>query len=461
MTSIYNKDLKNDSVKMQIIQEYYGNNKSSYEISRELGIPARTIQNFLAKDTHKGWHLENEEVIDKYFNGFGYDAPKEDTPDKIKHLENIGKAKKFYDCTRSALVGGNKMIRIPSQYLEEDVSESDAEVLDAFLKCMQNLEKCQENGILFVGMSQQEITNLIESIRSGVQVFTDKEGNVFCIDEIYEDRLTFKLDEDVKAFKDVQDLMKEVHAGKHSEFILPIGCGKKEVVDNSRILLISDLHVPYHHKDSVKFLQHLKDKYTPTRIICLGDEVDHLALSYHEKETEAPSAFDELKMALPVIKQIEQMFPVMDILDSNHGSLAYRKAKTAGIPKHYLKSYADVLQVGNGWKWHFDMVIDLPTGQKCYLHHGKSSNITKTSQAMSMCSVAGHYHNTFKIEYWANPIGLYWGMQAGCLIDDKSFAFNYNNVNLHRPLIGTGLIINGLPILEPMVLDSQGNWIEK
>lgn len=74
MTSIYNKDLKNDSVKMQIIQEYYGNNKSSYEISRELGIPARTIQNFIAKDTHKGWHLENEEIIDKYFNGFGATA---------------------------------------------------------------------------------------------------------------------------------------------------------------------------------------------------------------------------------------------------------------------------------------------------------------------------------------------------------------------------------------------------
>lgn len=71
MTSIYNKDLKLDSVKMQIIQAYYGNNKSSYEISRELGIPARTIQNFLAKDTHKGWHLENEEIIDKYFRGFG------------------------------------------------------------------------------------------------------------------------------------------------------------------------------------------------------------------------------------------------------------------------------------------------------------------------------------------------------------------------------------------------------
>lgn len=411
---------------MQIIQEYYGNNKSSYEISRELGIPARTIQNFLAKDTHKGWHLENEEIIDRYFSGLHKSNTPCPTPDnqigiwppfkseeedkklfgKAKHLENIEKAKKFYDVSRGALVSGNKFIRMPSQYLQEDVSEDDAEVLDTFVKCMENLDKNVENCVL------------------------NQHG--FPIPEDQWESLGFSVKK-----------------------------GDVPVVDNSRILLISDLHVPYHHKDAIKFLQHLKEKYNPTRVICLGDEVDHLALSYHEKETEAPSAFDELKLALPIIKQIEEMFPVMDILDSNHGSLAYRKAKTAGIPKHYLKSYADVLQVGEGWKWHFDMVIDLPTGQKCYLHHGKSSNITKTSQAMSMCSVAGHYHNTFKIEYWANPLGLYWGMQAGCLIDDKSFAFNYNNVNLHRPLIGTGLIIDGLPVLEPMVLDSQGNWIGK
>ena len=146
---------------MQIIQEYYGNNKSSYEISRELGIPARTIQNFLAKDTHRGWHLENEEIIDKYFSGFGYEAPKEDTfvgignaqtmqrvVDKVKHLENIAKAKKFYDTTRGALVNGDKMIRIPSQYLEEDASAEDAEVLNIFLKCMEGLSKNEENGLL-------------------------------------------------------------------------------------------------------------------------------------------------------------------------------------------------------------------------------------------------------------------------------------------------------------------------
>jgi hypothetical protein len=328
----YSKQLKDDSIKTKIIMGYHGDNKSSYELSREYGISPRAIQMFIGKQTHQDWWLANEDIVDNYFKGF-----------QKSHQDNLGK----------------HVTSPPTQ-------------------------ECLGDG-------------------------------------------------------------KSVPIAPH---------------DNSRILLLSDMHIPYNHKDTLRFLQYLKDKYKPTRVLCLGDEVDHLALSYHEKETEAPSAFDELKMALPIIKQVEEMFPVMDILDSNHGSLAYRKAKTAGIPKHYLKSYADVLQVGIGWKWHFDMVIDLPTGQKCYLHHGKSSNITKTSQAMSMCSVAGHYHNTFKIEYWANPLGLYWGMQAGCLIDDKSFAFNYNNVNLHRPLIGTGLIINGLPVLEPMVLDSNGDWIQ-
>jgi len=33
--------------------------------------------------------------------------------------------------------------------------------------------------------------------------------------------------------------------------------------DNSRILLISDLHAPYHHPKALEFLQGLKDKYKP------------------------------------------------------------------------------------------------------------------------------------------------------------------------------------------------------
>lgn len=229
--------------------------------------------------------------------------------------------------------------------------------------------------------------------------------------------------------------------------------------DNSRILLISDLHIPYHHQDAIAFLTHLKEKYTPTRVICLGDEVDGHALSFHDSDPDLPSAGDEIRQALPVIAELFKIFPKMDILESNHGSLVWRKAKVFGIPKHYIKSYNEVLGVDSGWKWSFDLTVDLPNGQKCYMHHGKTSNIIQLSQQMGMNATQGHYHETFKIDYWGNSTGLYWGMQCGCLIDDDKLAFNYNNVNIKRPIVGTGLIIDSMPVLEPMRLDSNGRWI--
>ena len=231
--------------------------------------------------------------------------------------------------------------------------------------------------------------------------------------------------------------------------------------DNSRILLISDLHIPYHHQDAIAFLLHLKEKYNPTRVICLGDEVDGHALSFHDSDPDLPSAGDEIRQALPVIAELFKIFPKMDILESNHGSLVWRKAKVFGIPKHYIKSYNEVLGVDSGWKWSFDLTVDLPNGQKCYMHHGKTSNIIQLSQQMGMNALQGHYHETFKIDYWGNSTGLYWGMQCGCLIDDDKLAFNYNNVNIKRPIIGTGLIIDSMPVLEPMRLDANGRWIQE
>ena len=92
----------------------------------------------------------------------------------------------------------------------------------------------------------------------------------------------------------------------------------------------------------------------------------------------------------------------MDIIESNHGSLVWRKAKTNGIPKHYIKSYNDVLGVGEGWNWSFDLTLTLPNGQQCYVHHGKSSDVLKLSQQSGMNAVQGHFHERFKIDYWAN-----------------------------------------------------------
>tara|TARA_R110000824_G_scaffold344886_1_gene531557 strand:- start:23555 stop:24439 length:885 start_codon:yes stop_codon:yes gene_type:complete len=229
--------------------------------------------------------------------------------------------------------------------------------------------------------------------------------------------------------------------------------------ENQRVLLISDMHIPYHHPDTLEFLQYLKTKHKPTKVICMGDELDKHALSFHDSDPDLLSAGDELRASLPIIAELKRMFPDMDILESNHGSLVYRKAKAHGVPRHYLKSYNDVLGVDDRWKWHFDLTIDLPDGNKCYFHHGKSNNVARVSQQMGMCAAQGHFHEIFRADYWGNSEGLFWGLQTGCLINDKAYAFSYNNVNIKRPLIGTAAIIDSLPILEPMVMDDEGRWV--
>jgi len=221
---------------------------------------------------------------------------------------------------------------------------------------------------------------------------------------------------------------------------------------SERILNISDLHAPYQHKDSIDFLADLNRQYKPTRIICLGDEVDKHRLSFHDSDPDLMGEGDELNAAIKVMADLKKLFPKMDILESNHGSLVYRKAKHHGIPRQYLKSYNDVLGVDDNWRWHFDLTVMLPTGQPCYYHHGKSADVMKLSQGMSMSCVQGHFHNDLSVKYWGNPLGLYFAVQSGCLIDDKSLAFMYNNVNIKRPIIGTSLIIEGNPILVPMKL---------
>ena len=80
---------------------------------------------------------------------------------------------------------------------------------------------------------------------------------------------------------------------------------------------------------------------------------------------------------------------------------------------------------------------------------------------MGMSAVQGHYHTKFNLQYWANPDDLYWGMNVGCLINQKSMAFSYARNFNTRFVLGCGIIINGVPRLLPMVLNNNGDWIKE
>lgn len=227
---------------------------------------------------------------------------------------------------------------------------------------------------------------------------------------------------------------------------------------NSRILVISDIHSPFMHPDTVRFLKSLKNKYKPDRIILTGDEVDGHAISFHEKDPDLFSPKDELALAIKRLRPIYKLFPVADVLESNHGSLVYRRGKFAGLSRSVFKSYREILEAPKKWAWHFDLTIRMSNGQSLYCHHGKSSKQGALSKTMGMCSLQGHYHESFHITYWANSLGIYWDMHVGSLVDRDSLAMAYAKNNLRKPIIGLAVILNGLPKLLPMVLKKNGRW---
>ncbi len=53
-----------------------------------------------------------------------------------------------------------------------------------------------------------------------------------------------------------------------------------------------------------------------------------------------------------------------------------------------------------------------------------------------MNTVQGHYHTKFSIGYYSNPDALIWGMQVGCLIHQKSMAFDYAKNFKSRFIVG-------------------------
>jgi hypothetical protein len=229
---------------------------------------------------------------------------------------------------------------------------------------------------------------------------------------------------------------------------------------NRYILCISDTHVPYHHPDTIKFLKAVKNEYPIDRVVHLGDEVDHAAINFHDKDPDSLfTPKTELDTSIQYMHEFYDLFPKVDVMESNHGSMVYRRQKYSGLSRSVFKSYNEILEAPNGWVWHKDLVIVMSNGQECYFCHGMSANVLKASQDMAMNVVQGHYHTKFRIDYWSNPNNLYWGMNVGCSIDDKDLMFAYNKVIIKRPIIGHAIIIEGIPKLLPMVLNKKGRWI--
>lgn len=242
--------------------------------------------------------------------------------------------------------------------------------------------------------------------------------------------------------------------------------------EHKSILVISDMHAPYNHKDLLNFYNDLKKLVNPDLVVNIGDELDNHAISFHDSDPDLDSAGVELRKGREFLWQLASIFPRVYSVDSNHGSLAYRRQKAHGLPKQLILSYRDIIfshrdeygsivnsNLGKEWFWSDYLVVKTPRGLVKFKHGEGTADLRSDISKERMSVVRGHHHSQFNIMYSASNLDLIFGMTVGCGIDDKLAAFSYNKKTNDRPIIGCGLVLNGVPRLVPMPMDDNGNYL--
>lgn len=229
------------------------------------------------------------------------------------------------------------------------------------------------------------------------------------------------------------------------------------------VLVISDLQVPFQHKDAYAFLEEVKFQYEPTRVVCIGDEIDFHALSDYDPDPDGFSAGHELQRAIDNLAPLYKLFPVVKSCISNHTLRPFRRAYKCGIPRALMRNYGEFLQAPKGWQWANYWIID---GVRYEHGHELGGGYGKTTTANAALkngrsTVFGHFHANAGIHFTSTPEDLVFGFNVGCLIDFKSYAFAYAKGAKSRPILGCGIVDEGVPTFVPMLLNTKGRWVKR
>jgi len=217
----------------------------------------------------------------------------------------------------------------------------------------------------------------------------------------------------------------------------------------NRVLVIPDLHEPCSRKGALDFCRDVRKRYKTNRTVFIGDITDWHSISFHAHHPEMPGPKDEHELAYKAIQKWYKAFPKATVILGNHDRRVIRLAETVNIPAKFLRDYKDIWDTPN-WDWVDDLIED-----GVYYNHGDGSTsglypAYNLVRKMGLSCVVGHFHHAAGVKYLVNPLTRMFGMDTGCLIDDKAMAFAYGLRTKIRSMLSVGVIIDGVPQVIPM-----------
>ena len=217
----------------------------------------------------------------------------------------------------------------------------------------------------------------------------------------------------------------------------------------SRILIIGDPHEPCTRKGYIQFCKDIYIEWDCDTVICIGDIADWASISFHLASPEGPGPTAEYDMAFKAIQKWHKAFPKAIVTIGNHDARPLRVAESVKIPKKFFRSYAEMWETPK-WNWVQSIIID-----NVLYRHGHATGGGKTpawnqANKMGMSVVMGHYHSRGGINWSANPLRRWFGMDVGCGVDDAAYAFAYAKEQTQRSILSVGIVLDGTPYHEMM-----------
>lgn len=215
----------------------------------------------------------------------------------------------------------------------------------------------------------------------------------------------------------------------------------KEISELEKILIMTDLHVPYQDDKAIDCaIQYGKKMYKPDTIVINGDFLDFYSLSRFDKNPNRKDTVqDDLNMGKNYLEIIRKNFPKAKIyyLEGNHESrlkkYLYKNIELVSLEALKLENLLDLKKykiefVGSSpdyWKNKTD-IGHLKLGDSIIMHGDNRLNGASTSKyscysikntihgSTQSNTIIGHVHR-LGMYYQSNPYNNIVGVESGCL----------------------------------------------
>lgn len=302
--------------------------------------------------------------------------------------------------------------------------------------------------------NQQKIYNWLEERPGYLKKSLDFVINSIPGDVNYEDaQIAFKaIKADYKPKRVVKSLHQMIERVAFKPISKPVSIITQSNLDPNNTLVIGDTHAPFTREGYLEHNLKAQKDYKCGTVVHIGDVIDNSYSSFHETNPDGHSAGDELDYAIESLQPWFKAFPNVKVCLGNHDLIINRKAFSAGLSKRWIKGLGDVLGAPN---WNFD--IEHIIHDVLYTHGtGTSGQNSAYNRAINrrMSTVQGHLHSEASIRFNVSQKDIIFGMQVGCGVDEKKYAFDYAKANPRKFIISSGVVLNKgkQPILLPMEL---------